>query len=725
MISLETPLAAILESVGDALIIVDASGGPVHWNSVAARFLGKVEPPLLRALQGQEVTAMDLSVEIGGAFVHLTMSTRILRDASGVLTGAIAIFREITEAGRVERALRQSVDLYRTLVAHLPSTSVFMFDKELKILLAGGGQLVGKSELVQGHSVRDIVTPRTIPAYEAALAGKTTELVVERCGSLFHLQIAPIRDAQGEIFAGLMMAEDVTVQNARMDELQKAKEQLRLTIDNAPIGMALVGLEGSWLQVNKVFCEIVGYPAAALLTMKWQDLTHPDDIAEGATLTKQLLEGTTPRFSLAKRYLRKDGSVANIMLHASLLRDEQGLPLHLITQVVDLSERKKLEEHLVLTDRMASIGTLAAGVAHEINNPLSYMTMNLESLAEQLRALVSETTGQTATRAAEMLELTTEVWAGAERVRKIVRGMKAFSRPEISEASTQDLAHLADVAIRMVDNELRHRARIVRVFGAIPKVEADEAGLTQVLINLLANAGHAIPEGDAANNEIRLTLRTGVNGEAIIEVADTGSGISPAILPRIFDPFFTTHALEAGTGLGLSISHGIITLFGGTLTVTSELGRGSVFCISLPPSRLNVAAAMAAKEPSAPPVAPRRQILIVDDDEMVGRALARALKVDHDLTVLSSGRAAEELLGRLDFDFILCDLMMPDMTGMELHASISRTRPDLAQRFVFLTGGAFTVASREFLDAVKNERFDKPVNLRNLREFLRGPLASS
>ncbi len=522
MISLESSLTDILESLGDALIVVDASGRPVRWSSVAERLLGKVEPVLVRALAGEEVTGLEISVELDGSVVLLATSTRILRDASGVLTGVVAIFRDVTEARRAERALREMADL-------------------------------------------------------------------------------------------------------------------RTSVNDAPSGTTATGPGGTF------------------------------------------------------------------------------------------SERKKLEEHLVLTDRMVSIGTLAAGVAHEINNPLAYMTMNLESLGQQLRALVADTTRTTSTQAAEMLELTNEVRGGAERIRKIVRGMKAFSRPEISESSPQDLARVADAAIQIVDNELRHRARIVRVFGPTPMVDADEAGLSQVLVNLLANAAHAIPEGDAANNEVRVSLSTSANGEAILEVADTGSGISPAILPRIFDPFFTTHALEAGTGLGLSISHGIVTLLGGTLSVTSEVGRGSVFRITLPPSdgRHSGPGGIALKAPATSAVPPRRQILIIDDDEIVGRALARTLRADHDLTILTKAKDAEELLARVDFDFILCDLMMPNMSGMELHASIMRTRPDLARRFVFLTGGAFTAAAREFLDGVKNERFDKPVNIGALREFLRGPLAST
>lgn len=749
MIPIESSLAAIMETLAEGLIIIDAAGKPVHWNAATRRIMGgeinpegrwinravvfeadettpfeEGERPLMRALRGEEVTGLEIAVAVGDAFVHLATTTRALRDPSGVIVGAVGAFRDITESRRAERELHESVELYRTLANHLPQAAVVMFDRRQKVLFAGGGGLAvtGLGPAGEGLHANEVAGPQTLPIYLNALAGESSQIVVERAGRRFDVQVVPVRDKNGQVFAGLIVGQDTTVQSARLDELQKAKEQLRLTIENAPIGMAVSSLDGRFLQVNKALCEIVGYPAVELLGKTFQELTHPDDLAPNLALIAQLRDGTISRYKLAKRYLRKDGTIVNIMLHVSLLRDEQGHPVHAIAQVVDLTERKKLEEHLMVTDRMASIGTLAAGIAHEINNPLSYLMMNLDNLSDQIRKH-AETTPSGPLR--EMLEVLTEARGGADRIRKIVRGMKAFSRPEVTDASPQDVRQSIDAAVALVENELRHRAQIVRTFDDVPSVDADEGRLTQVFINLLTNAAHAIPEGSAAKNQICLSTRTGEGGEAIIEVADTGAGIEPSILPRIFDPFFTTHALDAGTGLGLSISHGIISSFGGTLSVESVVGKGSVFRITLPRSRTAPprakAEAKTVEEASVLP-APRRRILVVDDDEMVGRALARGLTKEHDVTVVTSGTAAAEVLRRKAFDFVLCDLMMPEMTGMELHAAFAKSDPEVASRFVFMTGGAFTLASREYLDAVPNARFDKPVELKTLRGFLRGPL---
>ncbi len=748
MIPLESSLAAIMETLAEGLIIVDATGKPVHWNSATHRIMGELDPegrwvdrpvvfaadettlleandrPLMRALRGEEVTGMEIAIAVGGELIHLATTTRILRDSSGVVLGAVGAFRDITATRRTERELQESVELYRTLVNHLPQAAVVMFDRTQKILFAGGGglALIGLGSFVEGMQASELASPHTLGAYVAALAGTSTQILAERGGRKFDVQVVPVRNKRGQVFAGLIVGQDITVQTARLDELQKAKEELRLTIENAPIGMAVCSLDGGFIEVNRALCEIVGYSADELVTKTFQEITHPEDLAPDLVVAQQFNDGTIAGHKRAKRYVRKDGTVANVVLHTSLLRDEHGKPLHVVAQVVDLTEKKKLEEHLLVTDRMASIGTLAAGIAHEINNPLSYLMMNLDNLADHLRKHTEATpTGPLR----EMLDVVSEARGGADRIRKIVRGMKAFSRPEVTEVLALNVRDSIDAAVGLVENELRHRARIVRIFGEVPLVDAEEGRLTQVFINLLTNAAHAIPEGNAAKNQICLITRTGAGGEAIIEVADTGLGIDPANLPRIFDPFFTTHALESGTGLGLSISHGIISSFGGTVTVRSVVGKGSVFRITLPPSQAAPTIEVEAKVERAASLrpGPRRRILVVDDDEMVGKALARGLKKEHDVTVVASGRAAAELLRCEPFDFVLCDLMMPEMTGMELHAALAKSDSEVASRFVFMTGGAFTLASREYLDAVPNARFEKPVELQNLRVFLRGPLS--
>ena len=362
-------------------------------------------------------------------------------------------------------------------------------------------------------------------------------------------------------------------------DLQGAEEQLRLTIDNAPIGMALIGLEGQWLRVNQRMVEIVGYSAEELRTLTFHDVTHPEDLEKDILLFEAMLRGEISRYELPKRYVRKDGAIVDILLSASILRDDHGEPRLFIVQIQDLREKKRLEAQLMLSDRMASIGTLVSGIAHEINNPLAYVMLNLSALAEELRPLVEAAAPR---RARALLDLVDDARTGAERVRKIVRDLKTFARAGEDHRAPMAIESAVEVAVNMTSGELRNRARLVKSYGRTPRVVADEARLGQVFINLLVNAAHAIPEGTAADNEIGITTSTDAEGRAVVEIRDTGVGIPAHLRARIFDPFFTTKEIGEGTGLGLSISHEIIAALGGLIEVTSELGKGTTFRVMLP-----------------------------------------------------------------------------------------------------------------------------------------------
>jgi CheY-like chemotaxis protein len=307
-----------------------------------------------------------------------------------------------------------------------------------------------------------------------------------------------------------------------------------------------------------------------------------------------------------------------------------------------------------------------------------------------------------------------EARQGGERVRKIVRGLKAFSRADEERRAALDVRQVLDVAASMANNEIVHRARLVKDFGDAPAVFADEAQLGQVFINLLVNAAQAIPEGHAEANEIRISTWSDGAGRAVVEVRDTGPGMSPEVQARVFDPFFTTKPIGVGTGLGLSICHGIIAGLGGEITVASEPGRGTIFRVALPAASA-VQAPEKAKTKGAWTAKTRGRILVIDDDAMVAKALSRVLD-DHDVTVLTDAREARERLARGErFDLIFCDLMMPEMTGMDLHAEISRTIPGLCDRMIFVSGGAFTPTAMEFLARVPNERIDKPFDPEHIR----------
>jgi signal transduction histidine kinase len=379
--------------------------------------------------------------------------------------------------------------------------------------------------------------------------------------------------------------------------------------------------------------------------------------------------------------------------------------------------RQKLQDQLVIADRMSAVGTLAAGVAHEINNPLAYVMSNLDLIAEEIQTLAG---GSSSSRIPELADMVNEARQGAERVRKIVRGMKTFARADEERRAPLDVKAVLELSINMAFHEIRHRARVVKDYGAVPLVEADEARLGQVFLNLLVNAAHAIPEGQVDKNEIRIVTRTHLSGRVVVEVRDTGRGIPPEVLRRVFDPFFTTKDIGQGTGLGLSICRNLVVAMGGEIVAESDPGKGTTFRVTLPPAGPERPEEKKERPTSRPPEGRRGHVLVVDDDPMIGATLRRALQKEHEVTLVTDGREALDLLlGGQSFDVILCDLMMPNMTGMELHAELSRRLPEVVVRMVFVTGGAFTPAGRGFLDSVPNQRLEKPFAPQNLRALVR------
>jgi CheY-like chemotaxis protein/anti-sigma regulatory factor (Ser/Thr protein kinase) len=241
-------------------------------------------------------------------------------------------------------------------------------------------------------------------------------------------------------------------------------------------------------------------------------------------------------------------------------------------------------------------------------------------------------------------------------------------------------------------------------------------------LNLLVNAAQAIPEGSAKTNKIRVTTRALPGQRVCVEVLDTGAGIPAANLERIFDPFFTTKPIGVGTGLGLAICHRIITDLGGEMSVESEVGKGSVFRVVLPVAQgESVAPKPHGRDETR--IARRGRILLVDDEVALCRAVQRALSRHHDVTISNSGREAiSRVVSGERYDVIVSDLMMPEVTGMQIHDELSRSVPDQANRMVFLTGGAFTSGAREFLDTVSNPRIDKPFEMTNLLAIVAGLL---
>ena len=388
------------------------------------------------------------------------------------------------------------------------------------------------------------------------------------------------------------------------------------------------------------------------------------------------------------------------------------------------AEKRKMQEQLLISERMASVGLLAAGVAHEINNPLAIIVGNLELVAQQLDTMAADESRDASPvrHAAKLVDLAAplrDAQEAAERVRRIVRDLKVLSGSSDTESrGSVDIRSVLESAIRMASNEIRHRARLTRDYAEVLPVYGNESRLGQVFLNLIVNAAHAIPEGHAESNEIRFVIRMEPPGRIAVEIHDTGGGIAADALPHIFESFFTTKAATTGTGLGLAICRRIVSEHGGEMSVQSEVGVGTVFRTLLPVATQTVADTVTA---SPQVVAGRRgRILAVDDEEMVCTMIRRILHRDHDVTAVTHAtEALDSLSGGERYDLILCDLMMPEMTGMEFYTRLQQATPDQAGKIMFMTGGAFTEKTQAFLNQLAHEPIEKPFTPARLREQVR------
>jgi PAS domain S-box-containing protein len=388
----------------------------------------------------------------------------------------------------------------------------------------------------------------------------------------------------------------------------------------------------------------------------------------------------------------------------------------------DVTDQQRVQRQLEVADRLASLGTMASGVAHQINNPLAvvvanadYLRAEIDDIADALVARGGDGDAAIVDRLRELSDVQGEISSAGSRIGKIVGDLHAFSRPPERSSAEADVSRAIAWAVRTTAHELRARARLRHEPVDLPLARGDEQRLGQVIVNLLMNAAQAIPPGKISNHEVAIRARREAD-RIVIEVKDTGPGIAPGDLSRIFEPFFTTKTLGEGTGLGLSVCHGIVTSMGGEIQVESEIGKGTVFRVILP-----VAGTAAVSEPAPPPVttASRRgRVLVIDDDEMVHRTIARLLR-DHDLTCVGSAREALDRIARQRFDAILSEVMMPVMTGVELYDQLLTSDPAHARRIVFVTGGASaTPQVADFLRSIPNPTLEKPFGMPELQALI-------
>ncbi|WP_240359607.1 PAS domain S-box protein [Pyxidicoccus trucidator] len=403
------------------------------------------------------------------------------------------------------------------------------------------------------------------------------------------IEVNLLSGAAGALSLALEQRTDNALRVHTETTLRRTEAGVHLLIEAFPDPVMVHVGDGVLLSVNPALIQYLGYrEASELVGRHVLEVVRPEDRAAAQLHLGQAMEGHHSARAVEMPLVRKDGEVvvADLVTLAVVF---DGTPAR-VTVARDFTERKRTQAQLMLTDRMASMGLLAAGIAHELNNPLAYVLSNLDYLHGTVGPRSRPLTHDELVECRQVLDDARE---GAERMRQIVRQLRVFSRVEDGKEEPVDVHRVLDSVTQMAASTVRARAKLVKEYGDVPPVRGNEGKLFQVFLNLVINAAHAIEEGQSETNEIRLTTFLDDGGRVMVVVRDTGQGIPPEHLRRIFDPFFTTKAAGVGTGLGLSICDTIVNQMGGHISVESSMGAGTTFRVYL-----NVAP---PKEPSSRP----------------------------------------------------------------------------------------------------------------------------
>ncbi len=522
----------------------------------------------------------------------------------------------------------------------------------------------------------------------------------------------------------IVVARDTSEQRRVEDALRESEERFRRMVDDLDVGILVHGPRGEIQLSNPRAQELLGRRGDQMEGRSVADAREHVIREDGSPFPCEELP--------VSRAIATRRPVRNVVMGVAREQPNDRLWLlcsaepqlapdgsvqRVLCSLSDVSERKRMEAQLALADRMSSLGTLAAGVAHEVNNPLSYVSMHTALLRERLaHAAPCDGCGPLF---AESLAHLADVSHGLDRVRTIARDLRTFARGDDAELAPTDANAVIESSCSLVRSELGSRAQLVKVFGALPRVRANETRLGQVVLNLLINAVQAMPSGAATANTITVTTSIVADGRVQIEVRDSGVGIAPENLSRIFAPFFTTKAVGEGTGLGLWVCHSLVNAMGGEIAVESERGHGTVFRVLLQPAAGAPSERRSAPRTEPRPEAERLRVLVIDDEAAIGTALAEVLGAEHEVSVACTVHEALARLAEAEFDVVLADLSMPDGSGIDVLAWLEARGDARAGRVVFMSGGVLDERTRSAVDRARRPYLEKPFAIDAVRAVVR------
>ncbi len=725
----------IFEGVPDAVLIYNRQGKLLDCNQAMLQRLGYSRQEFLH-LAPADIVPPDLHQKLRDAQKRIWAGKAIItesehRHKDGNVTpveinsrrieyqgepAVLTVARDITERKQMEAALRKA-EQEKGLILNSISESIHYIDREMRVLWANNvaaGTLGLTPEQMVGHLCYELLE-RSQPCVNCPVARAFNtglpeqEQVASTHGGVLSMQAYPVRDDNGAIVGAVKVIQNVTERQRAYEALRKSEEKHRSLVHNVQLGIfrSTADPSGRFLEANPAMEEITGYSREELLEMDIADLyRHPEEregmleeiVAGGGNITKEL------------HLRKKDGTELTVMDRKFPVRDAYGKILYFDGIMDDISERKRmtrekkeLEQRAQVASRLASIGEMASGIAHEINNPLTGVVgfaqlLMRKDIPEDIKMPIET------------------IYNGAQRVASIVHRLLTFARQHKPERSRTSINEVIEntLNLRAYSLETGSIKVTTRLAPELPKTMADAGQLQEVFLNIILNAEAEMKASHGRGNLVIKTERAGNNIR--ISFRDDGPGIAPENLVRIFDPFFTTREVGQGTGLGLSICHGIVTEHGGRLYAKSKPGKGATFIAELP-----ILDGEPQSELDNPPAdelkwATSARILVVDDEPDVTQFLREVLRgAGHQVETTGSAEDARERVSRGSYSLILLDIKLPGMSGIEFYQHLQQTASPLAKKVVFITGDVMSPDTRDFLDKTQSRYITKPFTTERLK----------